>query len=253
MKVCLLQTNIQWQNTQENIRQAQMLMDTQPDADLYVLPEMWNTGFATSPGEQEHIGSQTALAWMERTARERACHIIGSVATRIEESFRNRLYVFGPQGEVEHYDKRHLFGYGGEHLNYQAGSRRVIVECQGVRILLQVCYDLRFPVFSRNKGDYDMAIYVASWPDSRQRVWDTLLRARAIENQCYVCGVNRVGSDPACQYTGGSALIDAYGRTVLDLGTQCGAQTAEIDLTKLKSFREKFAALNDADRFTLTF
>lgn len=253
MKVCLLQTDIQWQNTQENIRQAQTLMDAQPGADLYVLPEMWNTGFITSPSEQEQIGSAAALAWMERTAREKACHIIGSVATRIEGRFRNRLYVFGPQGEVGHYDKRHLFGYGGEHLHYESGSRRVIVECQGVRILLQVCYDLRFPVFSRNRGDYDMAIYVASWPDSRQRVWDTLLRARAIENQCYVCGVNRVGSDPACQYTGGSALIDAYGRTVLDLGTQQGAQMAEIDLAKLNSFREKFAVLNDADSFELTF
>lgn len=252
MRICLIQTDIRWLDTPSNISQVRDLMDAHPDANLYVLPEMWNTGFVTSPTEQEHTGSQEAIAWMAHTAHSKQCHIIGSVATKVEGRFRNRLYAFGPDGEMEHYDKRHLFGYGGEHLNYQAGRRRVVVECCGVRLLLQVCYDLRFPVFSRNKGDYDMAIYVASWPDSRQHVWDTLLRARAIENQCYVCGVNRIGSDPVCNYSGGSALIDAYGRTVLDLGNECGAQTAVIDMERLAGFREKFNVLNDADRFEIT-
>lgn len=252
MNICLLQTDISWLDTAANIRKAESMMADNPDAELYVLPEMWNTGFVTSPDNLVHIGSQEAIAWMQQTARDKGCHIAGSVAIKDGECFRNRFHLFGPDGEAAHYDKRHLFGYGGEHHSYQAGSRRIVVECRGVRILLQVCYDLRFPVFSRNKGDYDLAIYVASWPDSRRHVWDTLLKARAIENQCYVCGVNRVGNDPLCQYAGGSALIDAYGRTVLDLGRETCAGTAEIDLAKLAGFREKFAVLNDADRFQLS-
>ena len=146
------------------------------------------------------------------------------------------------------YDKRHLFSYGHEDQFFTPGTQRTIVEYQGVRILLEICYDLRFPVWSRNRKDYDMIIYVANWPTSRMSVWNTLLRARAIENQCFVAGVNRVGHDPVCDYSGGSMLIDAYGKVVADCGTeQPCCKCAEIDMERLLAFRKKFPVLDDAD------
>ena len=135
---------------------------------------------------------------------------------------------------------------------YTAGARRVVTEWRGVRFLLQVCYDLRFPVFSRNRGDYDVALYVANWPDSRRQVWDTLLRARALENQCYVIGVNRVGDDAQCHYDGGSAVIDAYGHSVaMAADGRQQVVTADIDMQRLQRFREKFPVLADRDDFRL--
>ena len=155
-----------------------------------------------------------------------------------------------PDGSVTWYDKKHLFTYGGEHLRFTAGTERVVVEWRGVRILLEVCYDLRFPVWARNRGDYDMILYVASWPTPRVSAWSALLVARAIENQCYVAGVNRVGTDPACEYCGGSVIIDPYGKTIAacEMNQECEA-SAEVDMEKLNAFREKFPALNDADDF----
>ena len=146
------------------------------------------------------------------------------------------------------YDKKHLFTFGGEHEHFTAGSQRVIVEWKGVRILLEICYDLRFPVWARNRGDYDMIIYVASWPTPRVEAWKALLTARAIENQCYVAGVNRVGADPSNEYCGGSRIMDPYGKIM----AQCrdGVEevvSAEIDMNMLEAFRGKCPVLNDAD------
>ena len=176
----------------------------------------------------------------------------GSVSIKENGKFYNRFYFVYPDGTYCSYDKRHLFTYGGEHKTFTAGKERVIVTYQGVRILLQICYDLRFPVWSRNRKDYDMVIYVASWPTLRVEVWSALLRARALENQCYVAGVNRVGEDPSCQYSGGTALIDPYGHT---LGAckdgEEGEVTADIDMEELERFRQKFPVLDDADAFEL--
>ena len=176
----------------------------------------------------------------------------GSVSIKENGKFYNRFYFVYPDGTYCSYDKRHLFTYGGEHKTFTAGKERVIVTYQGVRILLQICYDLRFPVWSRNRKDYDMVIYVASWPTPRVEVWSALLRARALENQCYVAGVNRVGEDPSCQYSGGTALIDPYGHT---LGAckdgEEGEVTADIDMEELERFRQKFPVLDDADAFEL--
>ncbi len=146
------------------------------------------------------------------------------------------------------YDKHHLFTYGKEHLQFTAGQERVVVEWKAVRILLEVCYDLRFPVWSRNHKDYDMILYVASWPTSRVKAWSTLLKARAIENQCYVAGVNRVGEDPHCQYCGASAIINPYGEEMESCGVdkEC-AVSADIDMEKLMAFRKKFPVLEDRD------
>lgn len=251
MTITLLQQDIVWASPSANQEAAERAILAAPKSDLYVLPEMWSTGFATEPeGIAETDGS--SLHWMERMAIRMDAAIAGSVATRVDDSYYNRFYFVKPTGEVSWYDKHHLFTYGGEHRRYTAGRQRVVVEWRGVRFLLQVCYDLRFPCFSRNRVQedeaYDVALYVASWPTSRRLPWDTLLRARAIENQCYVCGVDRVGTDPACAYNGGTALIDAYGRTVAACPDgEVAALTASIDLEGLRAFRQKFPVLDDRD------
>ena len=173
--------------------------------------------------------------------------VTGSVAVADGERYFNRMYFVRPDGGVEYYDKRHLFAMGGEADHYTAGRRRVVVEWRGVRILLQVCYDLRFPVFARSRGDYDMIIYAADWPAPRIAVWDTLLRARAIENQCYVAGVNRVGSDPWCSYCGHTALIDPYGRDTAVCPEEETVVIGGIDMDFLRAFRKKFPVLDARD------
>lgn len=241
--------DIAWSNPSDNVRKANAMIDDAPKADLYVLPEMFSTGFATCPeGIAEEEGSDT-LSWMKRKAEEKDAAIAGSVAISSGGKYYNRLYFVKPDGSVAFYDKRHLFSYAGENEHYTCGDERVVVEWRGVRIMLQVCYDLRFPVFSRNHGDYDMVVYVAAWPTSRIHVWDTLLKARAMENQCYVAGVNRIGSDPNCDYCGHSVIISPYGKEIATCEelTECSAQ-ADMDMERLEAFRKKFPVLNDADK-----
>ena len=256
MKVTLLQTDIKWSDPSANHREAERLIEQAEKSDLYILPEMWSTGFATfSDGVAEVVddsGDTDSLRWMRHIAQTYDAAVAGSLAMKLPDgTCRNRLLFVTPSGE-EYYDKRHLFSYGGEDRRYTAGARRVVTEWRGVRFLLQVCYDLRFPVFSRNRGDYDVALYVANWPDSRRQVWDTLLRARALENQCYVIGVNRVGDDAQCHYDGGSAVIDAYGHTVaMAADGRQQVVTADIDMQRLQRFREKFPVLADRDDFRL--
>lgn len=250
MKVTILQRDITWAAPEVNVARANEAIDRNPGADLYVLPEMFSTGFCTSPeGIAESVESNT-LDWMRGKAAQTNAAIAGSVAVCDGERYYNRFYFVKPSGEVVWYDKRHLFTYGGEHLRFTAGEKRVVVEWRGVRILLEVCYDLRFPVWARNRGDYDMILYVASWPTPRVAAWSALLIARAIENQCYVVGVNRVGKDPSCEYCGGSVIIDPYGRNIASCedNTECEA-SAEIDMESLAAFRDKFPVLNDADHF----
>ena len=244
--------DIAWGDITANCDTASRLIDSAPGSDLYVLPEMWSTGFATEP-EGVADGSLQSLAWMKRKAAEINAAICGSVATRCgDATYRNRFYFVKPDGEVTQYDKHHLFTYGGEHKRFTRGDRRVIVEWRGVRFLLSVCYDLRFPVWSRNRKDYDAAIYVASWPSVRQFPWDTLLRARAIENQCFVLGVNRVGTDPSCEYGGGTAFISPYGETLAacTYGKE-EAVVSELDMSVLEAFREKFPVLEDGEDFEI--
>lgn len=250
MKITLLQTDIRWNSPRENKAAVERLMDANPGADLYVLPEMWATGFDTSPADAPRQG-EWALQAMGRMARERGCTVAGGITAEGQGRLYNRFCLVAPDGHCVFYDKRHLFAYGGEDRLFAPGTRRVVARCGGLRLLLQTCYDLRFPVFARNRGDYDMILYIASWPESRQAAWETLLRARAIENQCFVCGVNRTGSDPQCRYAGGSACIDAYGRTLLDLGSGEAAGTVEPDMERLRQFRQKFPVLHDADDFRL--
>ena len=248
MRVTILQRNIEWANPVLNIQRADEAISRNAGADLYVLPEMFSTGFCTQPEGIAESSESDTLRWMQRKAAEMNAAIAGSVAIEQEGRYYNRFYFVKPDGSVAHYDKKHLFTYGGEHLRFTAGEERVVVEWRGVRILLEVCYDLRFPIWARNRGDYDMILYVASWPTPRVAAWSALLVARAIENQCYVAGVNRVGTDPACDYCGGSVVIDPYGRHIATCadGVECEA-TAEVDMAALEAFREKFPVLRDAD------
>ena len=246
MTIAIVQTDIRWADPAVNRLRIEELIKDQ-SADLFVLPEMFSTGFATQPeGIAEEDNS--SLAWMKEIALQRQAAIAGSIAVRDDEHYYNRFYFVKPDGEISTYDKRHLFTYGEEDLFFTAGTERTIVEYQGIRFLLEVCYDLRFPVWSRNRKDYDMILYVANWPTSRMIVWNTLLKARAIENQCFVAGVNRVGSDPTCEYSGGSMVIDAYGKVIADCGTDMPCcKTVELDLDRLNAFRKKFPVLDDAD------
>ena len=248
MKITILQRDIEWANPSVNINRADEVIDRNPGSDIYVLPEMFSTGFCTNPeGIAESDNSET-LQWLKRKAAAIDAAIAGSVAVTKDGKFYNRFYFVKPDGSVTHYDKKHLFTYGGEHKRFTAGNERVVVEFRGVRILLEICYDLRFPVWARNRGGYDIIRYVASWPTPRVSAWSALLVARAIENQCYVAGVNRVGNDPACQYCGGSVVIDPYGKTIAACtdNLECEA-TATIDIEALEAFRAKFPVLNDAD------
>lgn len=253
MKISLVQMNLAWCDKEANLRRAEELIRLHPGADVYVLPEMFTTGFCMDPRLAAEPMEGAALAWMRDIASEMNAAIVGSVATAAsEESYRNRMYFVEPDGRVTFYDKHHLFSYSGEHKCYEAGKERVIVEFRGVRFFLQVCYDLRFPVFGRNREDYDVALYVANWPDKRRMAWDVLLRARAIENQAVVIGVNRVGTDPMCNYDGGTAAIDFFGFVAARCDDNAEqVVTYEVKMDELRHYRDKFPSLIDSDDFSL--
>ena len=248
MKVAIIQSDILWGDPDGNRNKADEAIASCPGADLYVLPEMFSTGFCTEPEGMAESSDSETLEWMKKKAVAIGSALAGSVAVTENGLYYNRFYFVKPDGSVTSYDKKHLFTFGGEHNHFTAGDKRVVVEYAGFRILLEICYDLRFPVWSRNRGDYDMAIYVASWPTPRVEAWKALLTARAIENQCYVVGVNRVGDDPSNNYCGGSRIIDPYGKILVacDDGVE-SVVSADTDMDALEAFRQKFPVLNDAD------
>lgn len=269
LRVAALQTDLIWEDAAANIDRIQGHLNrlTTP-ADLIVLPEMWATGFTMKPGafgcvlggnwEDDEPGWPAPLAAMRSWAAKHDAAVIGSLSCRVEGASGdavNRCFFVPPTGRVQCYDKRHLFGFAGEPAAYAPGADRVLVDWRGWRILLQVCYDLRFPVFSRNQASdpYDAAVYVANWPKVRAEAWSKLLPARAIENQCYVVGVNRVGEDGnGIEHSGHSALIDAYGNISASLPpSEEGWIYAEWDQNEIERYREKFPVLRDADGFTL--
>ncbi len=254
MKVTLLQIDIRWAQPEENIRVASRLLHEHSGSDLYVLPEMWSTGFATEPeGIAADETNNAALDWMQQEAHDGRCALCGSLAVRCADgSYRNRHYFV--DGRTLFYDKHHLFTYGHEDCYYTAGQTPTIVTYEGFRLLLLTCYDLRFPVWSRyaDGREYDAIVLVANWPQRRQAAWQILTRARAVENQCYMIAVNRVGDDRYSHYQGSSCVIDCYGKT---LG-QCHADrvevlTVELDRAELYRRRQKFRVLDDRDSFVL--
>ena len=249
-RVAILQRDIAWQSVDANLDSLERMFQG-VEADVVVLSEMFQTGFVTSPRSVADDGH--TLGWMMRMAKEYNFALVGSVVVKEGQNYYNRMYFVKPTGEVEYYDKHHLFSVGGEDKYFTAGRRRVVVEWRGVRYLLEICYDLRFPVWSRNRGDYDAIIYSALWPKPRREVWRTLLRARAIENQAWVVGVNRIGSEPELEYVGDSAIIDHYGRTVVDAVDRECVEVAEIDVEDIARFRTRFNVGCDADRFEIIF
>ena len=251
MRVTIFQTDIQWANPAENVQRAQLMLTENPGSDLYVLPEMWATGFATKPHDiAEDESSSVALRWMKQAAAENDCAICGSLAVRTKDDhFYNRQYLVTPTA-VTIYDKHHLFTYGHEDRFITAGDRQVIAEWRGHRFLLLTCYDLRFPVWARygRAGEYDAIICVANWPESRQQPWRILTRARAIENQCYLIGCNRVGDDQFCHYSGESLVCDSRGETLVQCpSNQPAACTVELDFEALSAARSRFRVLDDRD------
>ena len=228
--------------------------------DLVVLPETFTSGFSNDAiGDAETMNGPT-VAWMREQAAKLDAAVTGSVQLREGEAVFNRMLFVKPDGSLAHYDKRHLFSFAREHERYAAGRERVVVEWKGWNILLQVCYDLRFPVFSRNflnaerdgLPDYDVALYVANWPSARAYPWKTLLRARAMENLCYVVGVNRVGTDGnGLHYSGDSAVIDFLGHPLSEAADEEVVSMMLLQAAPLVEHRARFPALLDGDRFTL--
>ena len=252
MKVILVQSDIVWGNPASNMEKNNAVLERHKGADLVIFPEMFSTGFVTDPHGLAEEDPSTTLEWMKCKAAEYDMAIAGSVSLHKDGKFLNRFYFVKPDGDVTIYDKRHLFSFGGEGKFFTPGRERKIVEWRGWRFLLTVCYDLRFPIWLRNRGDYEAIICVANWPVPRRMNWDTLLRARAIENQSYALGVNRVGNDPACEYNGGTAAIHPFGDTIAECPdneeTEC---CIDLDKEFITNFWKTFPALIDADDFEL--
>ncbi len=255
MKISIVQTNICWENKQENIRKLREVLQTlRGVTDVAVLPEMFSTGFTMNTQELAEPVTGETITRLQAYATEFGIALAGSYIAEEGGKYFNRAFFLTPEGEAHYYDKRHLFRMGRENEYFDAGTDKGIFTYKGFNIRLLVCYDLRFPVWSRNvNNEYDLLIYVANWPDVRRRVWDTLLRARALENECYVCGVNRVGTDDAeLHYDGGSVVCSPKAEVLASLPDgQEGTATTELDLDALQQFRKKFPAWADADRFSI--
>lgn len=248
IKISGLNLDIKWNNKKENFNLIEQQMKA-VTADIILLPEMFSTGFHMKPEEVADRHQET-LDWMKNFASTKNCVVAGSVSVQDGNAFYNRFYFVEPSGNYYHYNKRHLFSYSGENEVYTAGKDRVIVEYKGWRILLQVCYDLRFPVFARNNNDYDAILYVANWPETRIDAWKSLLKARAIENQAYVFGLNRIGVDGNnLHYPESSYCFFADGSIVSKV--ESNIVSAEFNAQQLQEFREKFAFLNDRDQFEI--
>jgi predicted amidohydrolase len=247
-----VQCELRWENPADNRRQIGALIERElGPSDLIILPEMFTTGFSMNAvGNAESPGGPTE-EWLRELAVRRDCAITGSIALRTAAGIYNRLLFVTPD-RLYHYDKRHLFRMAGEHKRYLGGNERVVVPWRGWRINLQVCYDLRFPVFSRNRGDYDLLLYVANWPSRRRAHWRQLLLARAIENQACVVGVNRVGSDAnGLDYSGDSLVVAGDGELLLDMESRAGAAMVTLEGAALEHYRAAFPCHLDADDFTL--
>lgn len=252
LTVTLIQCELAWEQPEDNRRQIGAIIDgLNSRTDLIVLPEMFTTGFSMNAlANAEEPGGATEQ-WLLQVARQKDCAVTGSIAVRDGEDVYNRMLFATPTG-VQYYDKRHLFRMAGEDKRYQPGQKRVIVQWRDWRINLQVCYDLRFPVFSRNREDYDLLLYVANWPSSRRHHWRQLLIARAIENLACVVGVNRIGSDArGLDYSGDSLAVAADGQILLDALNKNGATQVVLDGGALQNYREEFPCQLDADRFQL--
>ena len=255
IKITTVQTYLHWENVEENLKHFSKMLEGIEETDIIVLPEMFTTGFTMKPEllAEEHGGK--ALQWMQHTAKQKNAVIVGSVSVKEGDKFYNRLYWVNPDTSYQFYDKRHLFRMVNEHQHYTAGAKKLIIDFKGWKICPLVCYDLRFPVWSRNTKQelYDVLLYVANWPEIRSYPWKQLLIARAIENQSYVVGVNRIGKDGNLfDHSGDSAVINPRGEVISNTKShQDKAETVVLDYNYLADFRKVFPAILDADDFEI--
>jgi omega-amidase len=251
LKISLIQTDLVWENPQANLQNFEEKINSDnSNPDLIILPEMFNSGFSMHFSETHPSKS---LAWLSKVSSARQTAIYGSLAIAENGKNYNRGCFVKPNGEEHFYDKKHLFKYGKEHETYTAGTEIITIEHKNWRIRPLICYDLRFPVWSRNTAPfYDLLIYVASWPMARIEAWRTLLKARAIENQCYVVGVNRIGTDGNnLIYNGQSLVIDFTGKILCDAEEKDTIISTELSFENLQNFRTRFPFLSDGDSFEL--
>lgn len=254
MKATIVQCDLKWEDRDANLARISSLLDTaSPGSGIVVLPEMFTTGFTMNPHTLAEGMDGPTVGWMKERSLSGGYALCGSVIIGEEEMYFNRLVFVTPDGNVISYDKRHLHTMSGEHTVYSRGNKRVVVPYHDLGFNLQVCYDLRFPVWSRNRGDTDVIVYCANWPSVRSSVWKALLVARAIENQCYVIGVNRVGANPdGTKYTGDSSIIGPKGELLASLepGSE-GVISAHLSRSELEKYREDMPIWRDADPFEL--
>ncbi|MBS1919879.1 MAG: amidohydrolase [Bacteroidetes bacterium] len=263
LAITTIQSNLHWENKAANLALFEKkIRSIQENMEIVVLPEMFSTGFSMSPQLLAETMKGETVQWMKDTAAENNIILTGSVIIEENDNYFNRLIWMLPNGQYGYYDKRHRFAYAGEDEKYTAGTKRLIASVKGWKINVQVCYDLRFPVWSRQASllpeegqtgpEYDVLIYVANWPEQRSIAWKTLLVARAIENQCYVVGVNRVGNDGHNIYhSGDSMIVDPLGEILYHCNDEEDIFTIALDKTHLENVREKFPFWKDADRFTI--
>lgn len=253
LRLALVQTTLVWHDRDANLAHLGGLIAGHGDADLIVLPEMFTTGFSMAAESESEPADGPTLAWMREQAAALDTTLTGSVMVRDDDGrHRNRLLWVPPHGDIDHYDKRHLFRMADEHRHYSAGDRALTVMFKGWRIRPLVCYDLRFPVWSHDPNDTDLLLYVANWPAPRRLHWTRLLAARAIENLCYVAAVNRIGEDGnGVPYAGDSRLLDFQGDVVVDAGERDTVLRVTLDGPALADYRARFPAWMDADHFRL--
>lgn len=254
LNITLIQPDIFWEDKAANMQQYEhFISNIEEKKEVVVLPEMFTTGFSMAPERLAETMDGDSVKWMKDIAARYRCILTGSLIIEEEGIYYNRLLWVQPDGYIGHYDKRHLFAYADEDQHYHSGSKKLIAQVKGFRICLLVCYDLRFPVWARNQGDdYDVLLYVANWPERRSLAWKTLLQARAIENQCYVVGVNRVGKDGKdIIYNGESSVFGPLGETVWQRPAEVAVHTVTLSKDVVTDTRRQFPFLQDADKFII--
>jgi omega-amidase len=254
MKISVIQPVIYWEDKSRNFQNLSgLLRPLFNKTDIIILPEMFNTGFSMNPsGLGEPMDGETCI-WMKRMSENGSFGVCGSYIVNENGRFYNRWVFVSPDSEIHFYNKRHLFSMGGEKELFSPGKSKLVFNFRGMKISAYICYDLRFPVWSRNTEKCDLIIYAANWPDTRQNVWNTLLKARAIENQCYVAGSNPMGKDGmGISYSGESVIISPRGEIMESAGNESNTSiTSEISLNELNDFRKKFPVLDDTDEFKI--
>jgi omega-amidase len=251
LNVALIQSNLEWENRKANLEKFdQIFLDLKPGLDLILLPEMFNTAFSMDPAKLAEGMEGETVAWLRKKAAEKNAAVTGSLIIQEKGNYYNRLIWMFPDGKYQYYDKKHLFTLAGEQNHYTAGSKKLIVDYKGWKFCPMICYDLRFPVWIRNTEKYDCLIFVANWPEPRVETWELLLLARALENQCYVLGVNRVGLDGnSINHTGNSMAINPIGK-VLTKSTEIETVLyAQLDHNMVSRIRKNMPFLDDMDKF----